>query len=47
MEELYKHYAGEAKRDVAGPTSKFLVPTVANCRIHVGTQTELAVYGEP
>jgi hypothetical protein len=33
------------KRDKAGPSNKFAVPTIASRRVYVGTQTELDVYG--
>ena len=33
------------KRDEAGPSNKFAVPTIASGRVYVPTQTELDVYG--
>jgi outer membrane protein assembly factor BamB len=44
--ELWDSTQAPAMRDAAGTSSKFLVPTVANGHVYVGTQTELDVYGE-
>jgi hypothetical protein len=42
--ELYNSKQN-AKRDTPGLQQKYAVPTIANGRVYIGTQTELDAYG--
>ena len=44
MSEIYNSTVA-GSRDTLGTTAHFVIPTVADGRVYVGTQTQLAVYG--
>lgn len=43
--QLYDNLQAPNNRDQAGAYVKFVIPTVANGKVYVGTATEVDVYG--
>jgi hypothetical protein len=43
--ELYNSAQAPLERDRFGAGNKFIIPTIANGRVYVGTQTGVAVFG--